>query len=82
MIGKVFLKIFAGGVLVTLFAGALAFIGFLVALVIGGETATEICVYIHKVYFPFVIRVCSISVGFGLVGMYCSKIKSLSMEKN
>ena len=79
-ISKILLTIFAIGALLTLFAGALALVGFVAALIIGGEVATELCVFIHKTYFPYVIQACSISVAFGLVGMYCGKLKALSMK--
>ena len=72
-ISQVLLTLFAIGVLLTLFAGALAFFGFVAALMIGGETATALCVFIHKTYFPDVIQLCSISVAFGLAGMYLVK---------
>lgn len=77
---KVLLTIFAIGALLTLFAGALALVGFVVALIIGGQTATDLCVFIHKTYFKYVIQVCSVSVAFGLVGMYLGKLKALSMK--
>ncbi len=76
-VSKVLLTIFSIGVLATLFAGALALVGYIVALIIGGEAATALCAFIYKQYFPWVIRVCSISVGFGLVGMYLEKKKAL-----
>lgn len=76
-VSKVLLTIFSIGVITTLFAGALAFLGYIVALIIGGETATALCAFIYKQYFPWVIRVCSIAVGFGLVGMYFDKKKAL-----
>lgn len=79
-ISKVLLTIFSVGVIATLFAGGLAFVGYVVALVIGGEAATELCVFIHKEYFPWVIKICSISTGLGLIGMYLSKKKALSVE--
>ena len=47
---------------------------------IGGETATEICIFIHKTYFPWVITFTSVFVGFGLIGMYLNKMKSLSIS--
>lgn len=81
-IGKFFLKIFSIGVLLTLFAGGITIIGFIAALIIGGETATDICVFIHKEYFPWVIRICSVSVTFGLVGMYINKNKALSIDSS
>ena len=79
-ISKVLLTIFSVGAIATLFAGGLAFIGYVIALIIGGETATELCAFIHKEYFPWVIKICSISTGFGLIGMYLSKKKALSVE--
>lgn len=80
-IKKILLTIFSIGVLITLLAGALAFFGFVAALIIGGETATQLCVFIHKTYFPYVIRICSVSVGIGLIGMYFGKMKALSVDK-
>ena len=76
-ISKVLLTIFSIGALLTLFAGALALLGYIVALIIGGETATALCSFIYTQYFPWVIRVCSVAVGFGLIGMYLEKKKAL-----
>lgn len=70
-----FLRIFGVGVTVCLFAGALACVGFLAAFCIGGETATAICVFIHKTYFPWVIRLTSLFSLSGLIGMYVRKWK-------
>ena len=77
-ISDVLLKIFAYGVLIALFLGALAVVGFAVAMIIGGQLATDICVFIHKSYFPWVIVMTSVSALLGLVGMYLSKIKALT----
>lgn len=79
-VSKVFLTIFSVGVLLTLFLGALAFLGYLIALIIGGSAATDLCVFIYKSYFPWVIRICSIAVGFGLIGMYMEKQKALTFS--
>ena len=83
IISKILLTVFAIGVLLALFAGALSFVGYLVALFVGGEVAADLCAFIYTEYFPWVIRICSISVGFGLVGMYLEKQKALifSSEK-
>ena len=83
-VSEILLKVFAAGVILSLFAGAVALLGFIVAMFVGGETATEMCVFIHKQYFPYVIKFTSVFVGFGLIGMYLSKIKALSLaeEKN
>ena len=80
-ISNILLTVFAVGVILALFAGALSFLGYVVALVIGGETATELCAFIYKQYFPWVIRVCSVCVGAGLIGMYLNKVKALSFDK-
>ena len=74
---NILLKIFAVGVLATLFIGALTLIGFIVAMFIGGETATQICVFIHKTLFTYIIRFTCIFVGVGLIAMYLLKIKAL-----
>lgn len=76
-VSKIFLTIFSIGVLVTLFAGALSLAGYIVALIIGGETAATLCAFIYTQYFPWVIKICSIAVGFGLIGMYFDKKKAL-----
>lgn len=80
-ISSVLLRLFAIGVLVTLFAGALSLVGYLVAFVIGGETATKLCTFIYKEYFPVVIQICSVSVLFGLIGMYLKKEKALTFSE-
>ena len=77
-ISSVLLTIFSVGVLIGLFSGAVAFAGYVVALLIGGEAATALCAFIYNDFFPVVIRICSISVGFGLIGMYINKMKALS----
>lgn len=81
-ITNIIVTVFGIGVMLCLFAGGLAFIGFVIAGCIGGETATEICVFIHKVYFPVVIRITSIVVGMGLIGMYMGRVKALSISKD
>lgn len=81
-IAEVLLWIFGIGITVCLLAGALAFVGFIVALCIGGEAATEICVFIHKTYFPWVIKITTIFSAFGLVGMYMKKAKALTISND
>lgn len=77
-IANILLTVFAVGILAVLFAGALAALGYVAALFIGGETATALCLWIHKTYFPWVIQLASIFAGIGLVGMYLSKQKALT----
>ena len=77
-IANVLLTIFSVGILGVLFAGGLAAVGYVVALCIGGETATALCVWIYKTYFPWVIKLTSVFAGIGLIGMYFSKQKALT----
>ena len=77
-ISDIILKIFSVGITLCLFAGGISLVGFVVALIIGGETATAICVFIHKTYFPWVITLTTVFSGLGLLGMYINKVKSLT----
>lgn len=77
-IANVLLTVFSVGVLLALLAGALSVVGYVVALCIGGETATALCLWIYKTYFPWVIKFTSVFAGIGLLGMYLSKQKALT----
>lgn len=79
-ISNVLLTIFSVGVLLTLFAGAVSILGYIVAMIIGGETATLICGFIKNDYYPWVIKITSVAVGCGLLGMYLSKVKALTVN--
>ncbi len=79
-IGTILLYIFAIGSIICLMAGAASLVGYIVALCIGGETATNLCVFIHKEYFPIVIRFTSVFCAIGLLGMYFNKISALSIS--
>jgi len=69
-ISNVLKMIFGYGIMICLFIGGLTFFGYLAALVIGGETATAICVFMHKQLMPVVIYVTTALVLLGLVAMY------------
>lgn len=73
-------KIYSYGIFFCLFAGGLTFLGFLVAFVIGGETATAICVFIQKKIFAVLIYGGNIVVCLGLLTMYLKKQKSLTIN--
>lgn len=79
-ISNILLRIFAYGITICLFAGGATFLGYVAALVIGGENATNLCVFLHKTFLPYVIQFTSIFTGIGLVGMYFSRIKALSIS--
>jgi len=80
-VSDVLLKIFAIGIMLVLLAGALSFVGYLVALFIGGDQATKICTFIFKEYIPWVVKLTSIFTAAGLVAMYLCKIKALTVNQ-
>jgi hypothetical protein len=73
----ILLKVFAYGIIACLFAGGLSLVGYIVALIIGGESATALCLWVFKTYLPWVIKATSIFTLIGLIGMYMSKQKAL-----
>ena len=80
-ISDVFKIIFGYGIEIVLFAGGLTFFGYLAALVIGGETATEMCTWIYKTFIPIIIKASTILILFGLVTMYLAGEKALTPDK-
>ena len=73
-------KVYSYGILLCLFAGGLTFFGFLAAFIIGGDTATAICVFIQKKIFAVLIYGGNIVVCLGLLTMYLKKQKSLTVN--
>ena len=69
--------IFGYGIMIVLFAGGLTFFGYVIALIIGGETATNICTWIYKDFVPVMIYASTILILFGLVTMYMAGEKAL-----
>ena len=73
--------IFGYGIMLVLFVGGLTFFGYVAALLIGGETATEICTWIYKSLIPVVIYVSTILILFGLLSMYLAGETALTPDK-
>ena len=69
--------IFGYGIMIVLFAGGLTFFGYLAALCIGGQTATDMCTWIYKSFVPIIIKASTILILFGLVTMYLAGEKAL-----
>lgn len=74
--------IFGYGIMISLFVGGLTFIGYAIALIIGGNGAVEICSFIKAYMIPAVTYVSTIMVLFGLILMYLSGETALSASKN
>ena len=69
-ISEILKLIFGYSIMINLFAGALTLIGYVAAIIIGGDTAASICTVIYKKIFPIIIYTTSFTVLFGLVAMY------------
>lgn len=80
-ISKVLRVIFGYGIMICLFAGGLTFFGYIVAMFIGGETATDICRVIYKTIIPYIIKASTILVLLGLVTMYLNGETALTTDK-
>lgn len=78
---KILRTIFGYGIMIALFAGGLTFFGYLIALIVGGETATLICTVIYKNIIPIIIKLSTIMVLLGLVVMYLSGEVALTANK-
>lgn len=80
-ISQVLRTVFGYGIMICLFAGGLTFFGYLAALIIGGETATAICVFIYKTIIPIIIKSSTILVLLGLLVMYLNGELALTSGK-
>lgn len=73
--------IFGYGIMITLFAGGLTLFGYIIAMFIGGETATAICVFIYEKISKIIIYTSTIMILLGIVSMYLSNEKALTTDK-
>ena len=74
----IFKLIFGYGIMIVLFAGGLTFFGYVVALIIGGDTAVAICTWIYKSFIPVIIYASTVLILFGLLTMYLAGEKALT----
>lgn len=72
--------IYGWGILICLFVGGLTFFGFVVAFIVGGDAAANICDFIHKTIFKWLIFGGNIIVLLGLLDMYLKKQKALTIS--
>lgn len=73
--------IYGVGIIIALFCGGLSFLGYVAAFIIGGETATAICVFIYKTLYPILFYFSSSIVLLGLIKMYVAGEKSMVPTK-
>ncbi len=73
--------IFAIGIFTSLMVSAFSFIGYLIAIIIGGDVASEICSVIYKSIYPILFTFTSCVVLFGLLKMYVAGEKALNNKR-
>lgn len=77
------IKLVAGyGIMLSLFAGGLIFLGYVAALIIGGDVAAQICHIIYKNIAPVMIYTSTVMVLLGLLAMYLAGELELTSKKN
>ena len=80
-ISNMFSMVFGYGIMIVLFVGGLTFLGYVVALIIGGSTGALISVFIYKNIIPLIIYASNILVLLGLVVMYLNNELTLTFSK-
>lgn len=78
---KVLRIVFGYGILISLFVGGMTFFGYVAALIIGGDTAAEICTFIYNKIIPVVIKTSTVMVLLGIVIMYLNGEVALTSSK-
>ena len=78
---KLLNKLFGFGVTLSLFAGGLSVLIYIAAFFVGVENAEIICSFVQKQLYPYIIQIAVISAGLGLISMYLSGSKPLSISK-
>ncbi len=73
--------IFGYGIMICLLVGGLTFFGYVLALIIGGDTAATICTFLYKQIIPVVIYANAIMILLGLLSMYLAGEKALTPSK-
>ena len=62
--------IYGWGIMLALFIGGLSFLGYMYAFIAGGETASEVCTFIHKTLYPELVYWTSCIVLLGILRNY------------
>ena len=73
--------IYGSGIAISLFLGGLSFLVYIVAFCIGGQTATDICVFVYKKFYPWLFIFSSAIVLVGLLKMYLNGEVAFSIKK-
>lgn len=68
-------------ILLAIFGGGLVFILFVLALILGGQTGTNLAVSASTTIMPYFIKSAGISIIAGLLWIYSKKAHILTLEK-
>ena len=63
------------------FAGFLPIVPFIIAIIVGGDFAANVCNFLYNQYYPWVIILGCVAIVIGLVAMYIGKLEGLSVKK-
>lgn len=77
-LADIFSRIFGYGIALTLFAGGLTFFAYVIAIIIGGDIAAQICDITYKKVIPVIVMASTVTILLGLVCMYLNGEKALS----
>lgn len=69
--------VYGYGILVALFLGGATVLGYIIAMILGGEIAVIICEFIYKKLFLCLILGADVVVLIGLLSMYISNEKAM-----
>lgn len=73
--------IFGYGIMISLFGGGITFFGYVIALIIGGDTAASICDFMYNTIIPIAIFISTVMVLFGILAMYLAGELALTPTK-
>lgn len=73
--------VFGYGILISLFGGGITFFGYVIALIIGGDTAASICDFMYNTIIPIAIFISTVMVLFGILAMYLAGELALTPTK-
>ena len=59
--GNILELVIGYALMICLFVGGLGFIGYMIAFIIGGETATNICTWLYKSFYSCLIKISTIT---------------------
>lgn len=80
-ITKIIQFVFGYGVLLVLFVGGFSALGYLAAIIIGGDTAVAICDFIYKTLYPVLVNFSTGLIFLGLIKLYLGKDASFGLAK-